>query len=1273
MTTTDEKKTDINKSSNMESKTLKARVSVLQLFQYATLKEKLLIFIAVLLSILSGAIKPLSVILYGNYITKITFLIQQNQTDDLQNMTKPLIGMMMIMGTMTIVAGYFSSLLWIRTGEAQIRRIKSLYLRSVLNQDMCWFDNAKEGSLSIRLSSDTQLLQEGISEKYGLCILLVSQFISGFIVAFYTDYKMSLITLSTFPLLGAICYLLIRFAKKYAMQAQFAYGKASTVVEQALQSIRTVYSFTLQARFLKLYEAKLKENYRFFVKQNVVLGGGVAFFMLFFFSSLALALWYGAHLVQENKSTGASVLIVFLSMVRGCTSLTDLPGNLTPVITACGVAHKIFEIIDQAPTIIDGKTKMIPSQVKGAIDLNNVVFSYPSRPDICILKNISIHISPGTTVAFVGSSGSGKSTITQLIQRLYDPEEGSITLDGIDLRDLNVKWLRETIGIVNQEPVLFNTTIRQNILMGSRPEKICSEKEMIWACKEANCHEFISQLPMGYDTIVGDQGCMLSGGQKQRIAIARAILKNPSILILDEATSALDMESESQVQNALDQASVSRTTIVIAHRLTTVMNADMIFVLEQGKIMEYGKHQELIEKRGLYSQLVNNQLIHRNRDTNGRKDSNMTVVQDSSQRNFKNNDDIHQSQDSLLSDKTGDSKHTVFEKVIDKEYKNLPFIKQKKKATSSTLKTLRNMRPEWPMMAAGALGAILEGCILPLYAYSFSTITAVLYNPVHFDQSQPVVFQGANMYSFILVIVGITAFIGSGLNSVCFSLSEGKYAYRLRHLLFATYMKQEVGFFDTQENNIGSLTKKLATDALDAGKIITRVWSDLIVLMSALIVGLSIAFVHSWELSLIVFGMALVIAAANAYDTQVEKRFQEKMKLANTDSNKIAVEAIREARTVTRLNRQHVFEKLYHEATEYPHQLAIKKAYFSCIGFALLRGITIYTNAVGFYAGARLITNGNINFQQLFTSITVLMTAAEKVGQKLTFASNFARGKAASLAVDEILDRPLLIDDTLEGLEPESIKGNFKLQDVAFAYPSRPNAPVFNGDFHLEGRAGQTIALVGPSGCGKSTTIGMMQRWYDPVKGTVSLDDHNVKSYSVYNLRQHQALVSQEPILFDMSIGENIRFGIDEHKQVTQEQVEEACRAANIHSFIASLPDGYDTRVGDKGSQLSGGQKQRIAIARALIRKPKVLLLDEATSALDSESERLVQEALDNILQEGGRTTITIAHRLSTIKNADLICVVKDGQVIEQGTHFELLELNGIYSDMVQKQSLDSN
>lgn len=380
--------------------------------------------------------------------------------------------------------------------------------------------------------------------------------------------------------------------------------------------------------------------------------------------------------------------------------------------------------------------------------------------------------------------------------------------------------------------------------------------------------------------------------------------------------------------------------------------------------------------------------------------------------------------------------------------------------------------------------------------------------------------------------------------------------------------------------------------------------------------------------------MAPFIGFATGYESKIHRGFEDKTKKANEQSGEVAGEAIKEIRTVAALNKQSYFETRYHRATDHPHHLAQRKAYLSSIGYALQQGITLYTNAVAFYAGTHFIASGMIDFNQMYTCLMAIMITAQGVGRASVFTSTLSKAKFSAIAAFEILEREPTIDPDLEGIEPShgQIKGDISFENIAFRYPARPDVAIFDGEFNLTGKNGQTIALVGPSGCGKSTTIGMLQRWYDPVSGTVRLDDNNVKNYSLNNLRNHMALVGQEPVLFDMTIGENIRFGVDESIEVSQEQVEAACKAANIHNFIVSLPDGYDTRVGDKGSQLSGGQKQRIAIARALIRKPRVLLLDEATSALDSESEKLVQAAIDNILEEGGRTTITIAHRLSTIQ-----------------------------------------
>ncbi|EIE81858.1 hypothetical protein RO3G_06563 [Rhizopus delemar RA 99-880] len=1254
-------------------------ISILQLFRFSTTSERMMILLATLCSIAAGSIQPCSILIYGRFISKLTATL--SDVDQLLDVTAPVIHIMAYLGTAVLVSAYISNCLWIMTGEGQTRRIRSLYLHAVLRQDIGWFDKAADGSLNTRLATDTQLIQDGISEKFGLIVTLSAQFMAGVIVAFIEGWQLAILILAMLPVLTITVIAMSHFMRKYIKLSQDSYADAGSVAEQTFNAIRTIYSFSLQKRMSARYEVELDKARKMGIKRGITIGAGFAFFMFFLFCCYALILWYGTKLVTEGKLSGSTVLVVFLSMMMGCMAFIRLPTNLSAVSGACGAAYKIYEIIDRVPDIDpDSEQGVIPTSVQGALEFKNVMFKYPTRPDLTILEDLSLTIKPGMTVAFVGPSGSGKSTSVHLIQRFYDPLSGQITLDGHDLKTLNVKWLRQQIGIVSQEPVLFNMSIRQNLLMGTL--KDVSDEKIIAACKEANCHLFISQLPHGYDTIVGDHGGMLSGGQKQRIAIARAILKNPKILLLDEATSALDTQSERLVQQALDKVAANRTTVIIAHRLSTVRNADLIVVMDHGNIVEQGTHAELVKMNGVYADLVQKQAI----DTILTEEKEDETVGDGTDSLLEQEKELlqktltHESErnNALKMVSSRDEKYVFYESsdkdsldAYDLKIKREKEEKEKmKKQRAPVWKVLFDMRQEWWLIFFGVIASIIAGCIFPVYALFFSKIIIIITVPGNSISSEPL--KGTNLYAFLFVIIGIAAFIGYGGQNLLFEIAGENYTKRLRAKIFASYLRQEIGFFDEEDHNTGSLISTLAVDARNVNEMVTRVWGDVTAMFATIAFALITAMVYSWALTLIVFCFAPIITITTSYERMVQKGFEDTTKKANAHSGKVAGEAIREVRTVTSLNKQSHFEERYFHATERPHRLAMRKAYLSSIAYSLNKGINIYTSCVAFYAGVRLIMSGMIDFEKMFTSMTIIMTAAESAGRSSTFAATFAKAKYSAIASFEVIERQPKIDSDLEGIEPKvgSVKGDIGFENIKFRYPARPENPIFDGEFNLKCKANQTIALVGPSGCGKSTTIGMLQRWYDPSDGKVSLDDLDTKSYSLHNLRSHMALVSQEPSLFDMSVGENIRFGIIEGDHVSQDDIEEACKAANIHDFVVSLPDGYGTRVGDKGSQLSGGQKQRIAIARALIRKPKVLLLDEATSALDSDSEKAVQAAIDNILDQGGRTTITIAHRLSTIQNADLICVVKDGKVVEQGTHWELLSLDRVYAGLVKEQSL---
>ncbi|KAJ3280944.1 Multidrug resistance protein 1 [Borealophlyctis nickersoniae] len=1258
-------------------------IPVFQLWRFASQRDMIMIIAGI------GSLMPASIVVFGDVLQDFSAnampdTIKQEDLSkfDIVGAMVPKILIFVYLGLANLIGGYICQCFWVLTGENQTKRIRELYVHSILRQNIAWFDMAEEGSLTTRLAQDTQLIQEGISEKAGLALQCLSQFLTGFIIAFIKGWKLALVLLAALPIMGIVGSIMVLIVTKYVKSGGDAYADAGAVAEQVIGGIRTVYAFSLQKRFQKKYEVELQKAYLSDVKKGQAIGLGFGMFMGVLFCTYALAFWYGARLVIDDVMHGSEVMVVFFSMLIGAMSLVMLPPSVSALGSARGAASKIYATIDRVPSIDSASPNGLqPEKVSGEIEFKNLKFHYPSRPDVPIFQDMSLTIKPGQTVAFVGPSGSGKSTSISLVQRFYDPIEGTVSLDGVDLKDINVKWLRRQIGVVSQEPILFNMSIKQNIILGAIGD--VTEQDVINACMKANCHGFISKLPKGYDTMVGEHGGMLSGGQKQRIAIARALIKNPQILLLDEATSALDTASERLVQAALDSASKNRTTIVVAHRLSTIKNADLIVVMDHGALVEKGTHEELIALNGVYNQLVEKQKI-KMRDE-GAATGTEDELDDREHEKLLKEEEANiaaaaaaEGAQIQAADKDGQVVDTRI-KLDDTDtlrrqaslQRNMQKNEMKEKAAQSDFlkRVIMMMRPEWPLLMIGCIGAAVAGCIFPVFGFTLAKIITILLRPNKADIA-PGPMEGANLYAFIFVIIGICALVSFFTQVYSFEVAGARLTRRLRSAALTALMRQEIGFFDEDGHSLGALTARLATDAAAVCDMITKVWGDVVQLIVTAIAGLTIGFVHAWSLTLIVLAMVPFIAAAAWYESRIHRGFEDKTKTAYENSGNVAAEAIKNIRTVASLTKESYFENRFAAAIAHPHKLAERKAYFSSIGHGANSGFQMFTNAVGFYAGIRLIAEGHLQFDNMFIVIMALMITAQGLGRSSTFTTHFTKGKFAAFNTFELMDRATKIDPDAAGYEPTDMKGEFEFKDIAFSYPARPDQPIFTGKFNLSGKTRQTIALVGPSGCGKSTTIGLIERWYDAAEGSVSVDGQNVKSYQLKaGLRKYMALVGQEPVLFDMTIKENILWGTD-REDVTDEEVYEAARMANIHLFASELPQGYDTGVGDKGSQLSGGQKQRVAIARALIRKPKLLLLDEATSALDSDSEKLVQEALDRAIE--GRTTITIAHRLSTIQNADLIAVVKDGRVIEQGTHFELLQLNGVYTELVKQQDLNA-
>eukprot|EP00850_Spirogloea_muscicola_P001069 SM000004S14939 [mRNA] locus=s4:296552:303781:- [translate_table: standard] len=548
----------------------------------------------------NGLIFPLFSILLSSIIKTFYVLRESKLKSDASFWA----GMFVVLGAASLVLLTTQMWMWGLVGSRLVRRIRRLTFAAVLRQEVAWFDDShnSSGAIGARLNTDAAHVKGMVGDRLALLLQNCATIVAGLVIAFRAGWQLSLVILSVVPLLAIAGYVQVSSLKGFSANAKLMYEDASHVASEAVGSIRTVAAFTAEKKVLQLYQEKCAMPVQAGIRQSQVAGVGLGFANFVLFSTYALAFWYGSTLVEDGKSSFKKVFNVFFAIVMSAMGVAQNSG-FAPDFSKVQVAvNSIFAILDRQPVIDAAALGRELVSVRGDIQLNQLKFCYPTRPDTVVFNGLSLSIRAGQTMALVGESGSGKSTVIALLERFYDPLSGSITIDGVDTRTLQLKWLRQQMGLVSQEPVLFDATIRDNIAYGKGG---ATEEELVQAAKAANAHRFILDLPSGYETRVGERGIQLSGGQKQRVAIARAIVKDPRILLLDEATSALDAESEHVVQEALDALMIGRTTVVIAHRLTTVRNADVIAVVKQGRIAEQGRHEELLRiPGGAYSSLV---------------------------------------------------------------------------------------------------------------------------------------------------------------------------------------------------------------------------------------------------------------------------------------------------------------------------------------------------------------------------------------------------------------------------------------------------------------------------------------------------------------------------------------------------------------------------------------------------------------------------------------------------------------------------------------------
>ncbi|KAB2591678.1 ABC transporter ATP-binding protein [Streptomyces arboris] len=1112
-------------------------------------------------------------------------------------------------------------------------------------------DELSTGQVVGRATSDLQLIQ-GLLFMLPMTIGNVLLFLLSLVIMAWLSLPLTLVALAVAPALWAIAR---RSRKRLFPATWYAQGQAAAVagvVDGAVSGVRVVKGFgqedqetgKLREVSRRLFAGRLRTirlNSRYTpALQAVPALGQVAM--------LALGGWLATR--------GEITLGTFVAFSTYLAQLVGPVRMLAMVLTvgqqARAGVERVLELIDTEPSMTDG-TKELPADAPAGIEFDDVRFGYDEeRP---VLDGFSLTVEPGETVAIVGASGSGKSTVSLLLPRFYDVSHGAVLIGGHDVRELTQASLRAAIGLVPEDSFLFSDTVRSNIAYGF-PD--ATQEQIEQAARAAQAHGFITELPHGYDTTVGEHGLTLSGGQRQRVALARAILTDPRLLLLDDATSAVDARVEHEIHEALKQVMEGRTTLLIAHRRSTLQLADRIAVLDGGKLAAIGTHEELERTSPLYRRLLTDpdelggtspghRPLHTEADPDGDR-----ALQKELDAEF---DAERGVTPELWIRKEEDRDATVAGMPATPELlaqvealppaTDTPQVDEARAVRSEDSYGLRRLLRGFGGVLLVSLGLVAVdagmGLLLPvLIRYGIDEgVTQVSIGAVW----------AASAIALAVVVVQWVAQTGEIRMT---GRTGERVLYSLRLKIFAQLQRLGLDYYERE------LT----------GRIMTRMTTDVDALSTFLQTGLVTAFVSvvtffgimvallvlDIQLALVVFATLPVLIIGTFFFRRSSVKAYELARERISGVNADLQESVSGLRIVQAFGREHDGAARYAERSDSYRQARVRGQWLISIYFPFVQLLASIAAAAVIIVGAGRVDNGTLTTGALVAYLLYIELFFAPVQQLSQVFDGYQQATVSLGRIQELLREPTSTADPDEPLDVLSLRGEIAFEDVSFAYGDEEEA-LTGVDLRIP--AGQTVAFVGETGAGKSTLVKLVARFYDPTSGRVTADGTDLRRLDMTAYRHRLGVVPQEAYLFPGTVRDAIAYGLPD---ATDARVEAAARAVGAHDMIATLEDGYLHEVAERGRNLSAGQRQLIALARAELVDPDILLLDEATAALDLASEALVNQATDRLT--GRRTTLVVAHRLTTAARADRVVVMDQGRVAEDGTHDELLARDGRYA-----------
>lgn len=1118
--------------------------------------------------------------------------------------------LLFLLGIIALFIGMMSVTCYIRVGTDQSLNFRLNYFKALVNKPLSYYDKINAVQMAASIDMECSAIESASGEKIMVLIDAICMFINSWLIAFFVSTQLALLALIQLPLQLFAGKIIEGSGIKAIAKLQAAYKEAGGISEEALYEVKTVAANNAQERVARLYQEKLKPTLKMQTQDGFMFGVGWSLYYATLFVFQGVLFYVGALLLeyeQDNWMTGEPTSPGFIVTVFFAVGVSSHQlGNALPafqyITRARTSVATMVPIIDEA--VYEGGN-MDATGIKGTIEFHDLDFCYPSNPNVPILKKFSLKIETGQSVAIVGETGAGKSTIVSLIQQFYKATGGKITIDKNEISAYNLASLRGQMGLVSQEPILFNASIKENILVG---KPYANDAQIIEAAKNAGIHDFITGLPQQYYTLVGPKGSQLSGGQKQRIAIARAIIRDPKILLLDEATSALDVRTEAAIQETINRIMPGRTTIMVAQRLSTVKKCNLICVLKEGKVEEAGSHADLMQKDGIYATLVKMQQATEEKVVLGKLE---------------------------------------IEEISEIKSIAAPTGPTAAQASAGTLMTrvFSMILEYWHWLLLALITAVLSGAVFPIFGYIFALNTVIITHETTSEMANSVA--GNVVYLILeafLVVAALTLLCGS------LTRTTALFTYDMRYKGLKSILYYDNTFFDEPTNHPAVLSTRLSTDCAKINSIGGPVLGVQVLAIAAMLVALLIATQYSISLSFLVACCLPLI-----YIGQRKGRLAQIRGFAVVGHEKAtaaASDAMINLKTVQAYNYQNTCIKNYYQGALAVATEAKKEAISSGFYFGYMILILYFTYGAASWWGAYLVKYEGLDYASVTLAFFTTMFATWANTMVGALTPDIDAGVAAARNLFRIIDYKPIIDASTEKGVLHPLIGDVEFQNVKFRYPSREVMVLKGLSFKLH--PGKSIGIAGTTGSGKSTVTQLLLRFYDAVEGRILLNGIDIKAFNLAHLRDQIGWVGQEPVLFSGSLRYNLKFG---NPGATDSEILDACGKAQALEFMGKYEEGLERNVGLRGQNLSGGQKQRIGIARAIVKKPKILILDEATSALDTATERKVQEAIDNM----NLTVISIAHRLSTIRYCDQIILLELGNVVEMGSHDDLMTKQGLY------------